>query len=171
MKSVSTGYVRPEKTHQEMLSNADIKNKLKEYKKVDPKDIFTIPIGNHIRYFTIDPKTKNKLFRLGGMLQKIDPKGRYISLSNGTIQWSVQLANSILYQKMTNDEIIKELKEEIKKEVLTEEKIEDISLLKEHINKLQNELKDLNKIKKENEKLNNKMKNIKSEIIKTKNNV
>jgi hypothetical protein len=51
-------YERPEKTYQDNLSNQDIKDKLKDYKKVI--DIKTVSIGTHIRYFTIDSKTKQK---------------------------------------------------------------------------------------------------------------
>ena len=52
-KKITTdkNYQRPNKTFQESLSNQDIKEKLKEYKKVD--NIKTVSIGTHIRYFTI----------------------------------------------------------------------------------------------------------------------
>ena len=77
------GYNRPEKTYQETLSNQEIKEKLKEYKKV--ADIKTVSIGTHVRYFSIDSKTKEKIFRMGGTLNKTDPEGKYVILSNGTI--------------------------------------------------------------------------------------
>ena len=109
-KLYTNNYIRPSQTHQELLSNQDIKDKLKEYKKIT--DINSVPISTHIRYFTIDNKTQKRLFRLGGFLHKIDHDNRYITLNNNNISWSVQLASSILYQKMTENEIKEELKEE-----------------------------------------------------------
>ena len=119
-------YTRPNQTHQELLSNQDIKNKLKDYKKVD--DINKIQLGTHIRYFVVDQKTKTNLFRLGGILNKIDPNLRYITLTNGNLSWSVQLSNSILYHKMSDDEIKQELKDEVIESIVEEkdfEKVED----------------------------------------------
>ena len=57
---------------------------------------------------------------MGGSLQKIDPQGRFITLSNGSLNWSVQLTSSILYQKMSDIEINTELKNNIYKEVYNE---------------------------------------------------
>jgi len=111
-------YNRPDKTFQETLSNEDIKLQLKDYKKIE--DITTVSIGTHIKYFNIDPTTKQSKFRMGGTLQKIDPQGRFITLSNGTLNWSVQLTSSILYQKLTDNEIQLELRNEIYKEVYSE---------------------------------------------------
>ena len=117
-------YQRPNKTYQETLSNEEIKEKLKNYKKI--KDITSIPIGTHIRYFTNNPTTNKNVFRLGGTLNKIDPQGRYITLTNSSLNWSVQLNSSILYQKMTENEITDELRNEIKKEILSETHIENM---------------------------------------------
>ena len=179
-------YIRPKKTHQELLSNEDIKTKLKDYKKID--NISNIAIGTHIRYFSIDNKTKNKLFRLGGFLHKIDPNGRYITLNNNNISWSVQLASSILYQKMSEDDIKKEIKEEIKNEYLTEinqkggndnnnEYKSQIKTLNKKIELLQNIeinynslLKEYNILLKKNESLTNKINKIEEQIIKNKKN-
>jgi hypothetical protein len=111
-------YNRPDKTFQETLSNEDIKLQLKDYKKIE--DITTVSIGTHIKYFNIDTTTKQSKFRMGGILQKIDPQGRFITLSNGTLNWSVQLTSSILYQKLTDNEIQLELRNEIYKEVYLE---------------------------------------------------
>jgi hypothetical protein len=179
-------YIRPKKTHQELLSNEDIKNKLKDYRKID--NISNISIGTHIRYFTVDNKTKNKLFRLGGFLHKIDPSGRFITLNNGNVSWSVQLSSSILYQKMSDDEIKKEIKEQIKNEYLTEvnqkggnddtnEFKNQIKILNKKIESLQNIeinynslLKEYNSLLKKNESLNNKINKIEEQIIKNKKN-
>ena len=148
-------YARPEKTYQETLSNQEIKEKLKDYKKIS--DIKTVSIGNHIRYFTTNLKTKEKYFRLGGSLNKIDPEGRYIVLSNGKLNWSVQIPNSTFFQKMNDDEIRDELKKEIKKEILTEDNNDETLDLKKEIGNLTKKLENIDKdykgLIKENEKL------------------
>jgi hypothetical protein len=99
-----TNYNRPTKTYQDTLSNNEIKDKLKDYKKVN--DISKVPISTHLRYFVKDKKTGNQLFRLGGVLTKIDPEMRYVILSNGDLSWSVQINNSTFFQKMSEREVI-----------------------------------------------------------------
>ena len=118
-KIARTTYQRPTQTYQENLTKQQIKEQLKDYKEIT--DITMISIGCHIRYFTIDPKTKKKLFRLGGSVNKIDPEYRFIILSNGTVSWSVQIANTTFWKKLTESEYKEELKEELRKEIMTEE--------------------------------------------------
>ncbi len=142
----ASNYVRPTKTAQELLSKQDIYNNLKEYKKV--ADIRFVPIGTHIRYFSIDPKTGEKQFRLGGTLDKVDPEGRFIKLSNGTISWSVQIATSTFYQKMTEAEIRNEIKKELKQEIMTEE-CNDGDSFKKEIKNLKKELESFKNLEKE----------------------
>jgi hypothetical protein len=162
------GYNRPDKTYQETLSNHDIKEKLKEYKKV--VDIRTVSIGTHIRYFSINGKTKEKIFRLGGTLNKIDPEGKYVVLSNGTLTWSVQNLNTIFFQKMTDAEFKEELKKEIMSEVQSSN--EDLENFKKEIKTLKAKIeqhKDIEKkYKKENENLIAKIATIETEIKKNK---
>jgi hypothetical protein len=173
----TNNYIRPNHTHQELLSTHDIKEKLKDYIKID--DINKVSIGTHIRYFVQDKKTNTKLFRLGGALLTIDSNGKYIMLSNGSLKWSVQLNNSILYKKMSDDEIKKELKEELKKEILTEDNIQIggsiINDLKSEIKILNKKLENYNNLEKEykillkkNDSLNNKIYKIENEIKKKK---
>ena len=157
------------KTYQQSLTNEDIKEKLKNYKKVI--DIKHVSIGTHIRYFS------KKQFRLGGTLHKIDPEGRYIMLNNGKITWSVQLANSEFFQLMNEAEI----KDELKKEILTEinettVENKEIKLLKKEIESLLKKNEEIKLLKKEiesllkkNELLNNQLKKIGNEIKKEKN--
>ena len=85
---------------------------MEEYNEVN--EITELKPGVHIRYFTIDKNTNEKAFRLGGTLNKIDPEGRFIMLSNGTVTWSVQIPNAIFFQKMTENEYKEELKKQIK---------------------------------------------------------
>lgn len=172
-------YKRPEKTYQQTLSNQEIKEKLKDYKKV--VNITSLPLGTHIRYFKIDPNTKVKSFRLGGTLTKIDPEGRFITLSNNATSWSVQLATATCFQKMTEDEYKEELKKEVKKELdnglsskednktqITELK-QEISQLRKQIEYLKNFEKDNNRLIKENNELLHQLGKIKEEILKKKN--
>jgi hypothetical protein len=133
-------YTNKGKTYQQTLSSADIKEKLKEYCKVE--NITTVSIGTHIRYFTIDPKTKEKTFRLGGTLNKIDPEHRFIILSNGTVTWSAQIPNCIFFKKLTDAEIKAEMKEELKKEVMSEVMSSDMK----HLDDINDDLKSENKI-------------------------
>ena len=179
IKKLNNNYIRPTHTHQELLSTHDIKEKLKDYTKIE--DINKISIGTHIRYFVHDPKTNTKLFRLGGLLTTVDPAGKYIMLSNGTLKWSVQQKNSILYKKMTEDEIKKELKEELKKEIMTEDNIQtggtnhiindlknEIKILNKKIESYNNLEKDYKLLIKKNESLTNKILKIENEINKKK---
>jgi hypothetical protein len=165
-------YNRPKKTYQETLSNMEIKEKLKEYKRVS--NIKNISIGTHIRYFTTDPQTGSKQFRLGGNLNKIDPEGRYIILSNGTINWSVQIPDTLFFQKMTEDEYKEELKRELKKEIQTESNVDedDFNKLKKMFTNLTKKYEDLElnykDIVKKNNALNSQLKSIEKEIIKQK---
>jgi len=157
---------RDVKTHTEKLSNADIKILLKDYIIVE--DISKVPIGIHVRYFINDPEIKKKKFRYGGFITKIDPLGRYIMLSNGTTQpWSVQIPNTIFYKKISNEE----LKEEIKKELLTEIKNDSVSNnedLKKKYKILTKQMKEIlndnNNLKKKNEKLSKQLSKIQLEI-------
>lgn len=136
--SRDTSYNKAKKTYQDTMSPAEIKKKLEEYKQVD--DITKLEIGVHLRYFTINKKTGEKQFRLGGFLSKMDPQYRYIILQNGTLSWSVQLENTILFQKMT----FAELKEEIAQKILKKYEKKIKKLEEENIN-LKDALKEIKK--------------------------
>jgi hypothetical protein len=144
-------YIKPDKTYQQTLTNQDIKEKLKEYKQVS--DIKKVSIGTHIRYFAVDPKTKEKIFRLGGNLNKVDPEGRYVILSNGTVNWSVQIPNTIFFQKLTETELKEEMKKELKKEIMSESDNGEIYELKKEIKNLTKKIEQLKDIEKENKLL------------------
>lgn len=115
------GYSRPKHTIQDKMTEEEIDEKLADYLEVE--DIKKVPIGTHIRYFTLVPDDKGeikKAFRLGGQLNNKDNADKYIILSNGKITWTVQMDTSVLYRKMTIEEIkddyenvIKELEEEV----------------------------------------------------------
>jgi hypothetical protein len=158
-------YQRPSETYQDRLTNKDIKELLKDYSNVD--DITKIQIGTHIRYIITDSKTNKKKFRMGGVLSKIDPLGRYVMLSNGTTQpWSVQIPNSIFYKKLTDDEKKDEMKKELQSEVVTNnDLIDDLQKkLKSLINKVSTISNENAILKKNNYKLNKQLNKIKVEI-------
>lgn len=166
-------YQRPPRTYQERLTNQDIKNILKDYTIVE--DIGKVPTGTHVRYFITDQETKKKKFRLGGMITKIDPLGRFIMLSNGQTQpWSVQLSNAIIYKKLSEEERKEEIKKEILTEINTESKIqsskEDDSKkkMKTLMTKINHMMEENNNLKKENSKLNKQLNKIQIEIEKKK---
>ena len=174
-------YQKPTTTYQQTLTNQEIKEKLKEYKQVS--DIKTVSIGTHIRYFVENPKTKKNDFRLGGTLNKVDPEGRFIILSNGQFTWSVQIQSpkATFYQKMVETEIREELKKELKKEVLAEESEmpnneNENALLKKDIKKLTKKIEQYKEIEKKynllitkNEQLATQINKIEVEIRKNKN--
>lgn len=83
---LKSNFNRPEVTYQDTLQNKkSMQEKLKNYERCD--DIEDVPLNTHVRYVTIDKQNK-QVFRLGGLLNRIHPK--YVKLSNGTHQWSVQ---------------------------------------------------------------------------------
>lgn len=100
------GYSRPKHTIQDKMTEEEIDEKLTDYLEVE--DIKKVPIGTHIRYFTLVPDEKGeiqKAFRLGGQLHNKDNADKYIILSNGKLTWTVQIETSVLYRKMTIEEI------------------------------------------------------------------
>jgi len=115
--SRDTNYKPSGSTYTQQLSDADIKKKLEDYTRVKKEDVPSIPLNTHIRYFSINPKTGEKQFRMGGMLTKHDPNNQYIVCSNGTLSWSVQIANSIFYKKMTNNEYKEHIQTEVQDSV------------------------------------------------------
>jgi len=161
--SRDTGYVRPKKTYQDSMSSDDIKEKLKEYKKVS--DIRKVIIGTHIRYFSKDKDSKANVFRLGGFLTKFGDEYKYIILSNGTISWSVQNNSSNqFWAKMNSKEILKTAETEVQEIKQVDE---------EKYNKLKDQTKYMKQLLEEqhteNEKLKQKIKDIESVAKKEKN--
>ena len=113
-------YKRPKHTIQDKMTEEEIEEKLEDY--IEIEDIFKVPLNSHIRYYTLIPGKDGeikKAFRLGGQLKNKDNADKYIILSNGKVTWTVQMDTSILYRKMTLEEIkedyeniIKDLEEE-----------------------------------------------------------
>ena len=134
-------YKKNGKSYQEKLSPSEIKKKLEEYSQVD--DISKVQIGTHLRYFTFNPKTGEKQFRLGGFLSKIDSEMKYVILQNKTFSWSVQIGTTVFFKKMTFIELKEELKEKIYKKF--EKQISNLKKenfkLKETLKEIKNQIK------------------------------
>jgi len=99
---------RPKDTYQSKMTETEIEEKLNLYKKIKTEDIPKLPLNTHIRYYSIvknSDGSKEKKFRLGGFLENKDNYDKYIILTNRKISWSVNTKESILYRKMTDEEI------------------------------------------------------------------
>lgn len=113
------GYERPKTTFTDNLDKEEVEKKLEDYQKVD--DLTKVPLGTHLRYFT--KKDGELVFRMGGVLKGNTGLPKFVILKNALgVEWSVQVADSIFYKKMTVQEIkdeyeniIKELNTKIKK--------------------------------------------------------
>jgi hypothetical protein len=103
-------------TYQSKLTEADIEEKLKMYKKIESVDeIAKLPLNTHIRYFSVtkdDKGKKIKKFRLGGFLNNKDNFDKYIILTNKNVSWSVDTKTSILYRKLKDEEIDQNINKE-----------------------------------------------------------
>lgn len=102
-------YERPKQTIQDKMTDIEIKEKLKNYTKVE--SIMNLDIGTHVRYFAnINGDMK---YRSGGNIIKKDSEGRYVVLSNGKVSWSASTATCIFYRELSVDDIRKIHKKEI----------------------------------------------------------
>ena len=124
------------KSSKNKLSIEEIKEKLKEYTRID--DISKVNIGTHLRYFTIE-SNGNKLFRLGGFLNKVNLKDGYVVLGNNKITWSVQIKTSIFYKKMNYRELKKKIEKKIKSKYL--KKIQELEKENDNLKKSIKEIK------------------------------
>lgn len=127
------------KSYQDSLSPDQIKKKLEEYQQVD--DIKEVPLNTHLRYFTFNPKTGKKQFRLGGFLSKIDEE--YVILNNGEFSWSVQIDKTVFFKKVSfsdmKEELILEISKKYEKKIA--KLVEENQNLKETIKKIKNQIK------------------------------
>ena len=135
---------RPTDTYQSKLTEADIEEKLKMYKKINNvEEITKLPLNTHFRYFSVtkdDKGNKIKKFRLGGFLNNKDNYDKYIILTNKNVSWSVDTKTSILYRKLKDDEIDKNINKEKEQ---TEAFKDENTKLKDKYDKLTKEYYDL----------------------------
>jgi hypothetical protein len=100
-------YKKPELTYQEKLSKEQIKDMLEDYIKVNNiSELKLIKLGTHLRYFTRDKNGKRQ-FRIGGILRNNSGIPDYLILGNGTKSWSVQINDTIFFQKISISDIKK----------------------------------------------------------------
>ena len=134
------------KTYTSNLTKEQINEKLEDYKLVE--DISKVPLGTHLRYFSI--KDGTKLFRMGGNLKRNLDLPKFVILVNALgKEWSVQVKDTIFYKKMSMNEIkeeydniIEELHEKIKKyKAKIDEKDDIINELQETIKKMKTKTK------------------------------
>ena len=124
------------KTFTSNLTKDEINEKLQDYKLVE--DISTVPLGTHLRYFTM--KGGVKLFRMGGNLKRNLDLPNFVVLQNAVgVEWTVQIKNTTFYKKMT----IKEIKEEY--DGIIEDLHDKIKKLKAENKELKAENKELKK--------------------------
>jgi hypothetical protein len=119
---------------QDNLNDEDIEQLLEDYEEVN--DVTELKNGLHIRYYSLVKKKNNiyKIFRMGGTIIKIDPELKYLVLSNNKVNWSVQIKDSILYRKMTLDEVKNFYENEL------DVKEFEVEQLKKEINKLKKQI-------------------------------
>ena len=129
---------RPKDTFQSQLTEAEIEDRLKLYKKIDNvEEIAKLPLNTHFRYFSVtkdDKGKKIKKFRLGGFLNNKDNYDKYIILTNKNVSWSVNTQTSILYRKLKDEEIDKNIN--VQTEIAQNADIE-LKKLKEKYSKLE----------------------------------
>lgn len=96
---------KKEKTFHELLKEDDIKILLENHEEINDK--YELKQGMLIRYYKIINENDKiiKHFRIGGTIIKIDLDNNYIILSNGKVNWSVQLNDTIIYKKLTIEEV------------------------------------------------------------------
>jgi hypothetical protein len=95
-------YKKNGNTIQDKLTEEDIALLLEEYEQIAAFD--ELKEGMHIRYYTTIKK--KRVFRMGGTIIKLDLENNYAVVTNGHINWSVQLnEGTIIYRKMTTEEV------------------------------------------------------------------
>jgi len=137
--SRDTSYKSNNDSYQSKLTKEDIAKKLEDYVRVESNKVTTLPLNTHLRYFTINPKTGEKNFRLGGYLTKVGDNNEYVILSNNELSWSVQLATTIFYRKLNQVEI----KDQLQTEIENDHK-KQMQLLKDENKKLKKIIKEIN---------------------------
>ena len=93
------------KTFHDLLTEEDINILLEDYEEIN--NIHELKPGILIRYYKLINQNNDiiKLFRTGGTIINIDFEKKYLIVSNGKTNWSVQMDNSIFYKKITLEEL------------------------------------------------------------------
>lgn len=97
---------------------AEIREKLKNYNRIQSKDVINIPLGTRIKYVEVMPDGKYKYKPGGNIIVNKAPE--YLVLTSNRKSWSVQLATHIIFVEHFEairkefEKKIKELTEELK---------------------------------------------------------
>lgn len=88
------GYIRPPRTFQDMMTPAEIAQRLHGFVKIKTDEVYNVPIDTTIRYFSLVDGEKK--FRVGGRLSLKEPGKKYIMLtSDNNKRFSVQVNNAV----------------------------------------------------------------------------
>ena len=109
LNKLGQGYKRPKKTYTDKLTDDDIEDMLEDY--IEVENINQVPLGSHLRYFTIIKGEKK--FRTGGFLHRNDGLPAYVMIRNNQNVWSVQTKSAIFFRKMNEKEIKAEYEDTI----------------------------------------------------------
>lgn len=106
--SEESEYERPQKTFIDRLNKREIEDFMIDYEKMDIKKI---PLGSHVRYFEkINGEIK---FRIGGNLIINNGLPKYVVLTNGKANWSVQVKDCVFFVKINSEKMKAEYEEQI----------------------------------------------------------
>jgi hypothetical protein len=149
-------YQKNGNTVQDNLTQEDIELLLEEYEQIASFD--ELKEGMHIRYYTTIKK--KQVFRMGGTIIKLDLDKNFAVVTNGHVNWSVQLnSNTIIYRKMTTEEVKQFYENEL------DNKEMELKKCRSNIEKLKNGYK---QIQAENEQLHIDNKQLRSELLQIK---
>jgi hypothetical protein len=135
--SEESEYNKPQKTFTERLTKKEIEDYMTDYEKTDIKKI---KLGSHVRYF--EKVNEDMKFRIGGNLIINNGLPKYVILTNGKTNWSVQVKDCIFFAKLNYDKIKIEFDEQI------ENLNFEVAELKSEIRKKDDICKDLSKSQK-----------------------
>lgn len=98
------------------LSARELKSKVENFKQVNSKDIENLPIGSRIIYFEVIDINGEKKFKYkpgGNLISNGFPK--YLYITNGKVNWSVQLENHVIFKLNNQDDINEKYEKKIRK--------------------------------------------------------
>lgn len=110
-------------TATDMLTSEEIKDRLKNYERVNKEDSDKIVPGTRVQYFE-ELKDGSLKYRPGGTMI-VNKSPTYMVMSNGRITWSIQLEKIFLFKEKDYDTLKRDYEEKLK-----EKDLEIISLRK-----------------------------------------
>jgi hypothetical protein len=108
--------VKSNRTATDMLTNEEIKERLKNYERVNKDDAVSITPGTRVQYFE-ELKDGSLKYRPGGTMI-VNKSPTYMVMSNGRITWSIQLEKIFLFKEKDYDALKKDYEEKLKEKDL-----------------------------------------------------